>query len=162
MEHFVDIVIVDCIMELLSNSLEFLKVNNSIIIFVEKSKDTTNSVLGLCFTNSWSNSINELIKSNRFVLISQAIDQVQYKRISAIKTKFLQHFVDFDWVDSSTVILIEDPESINKLIIILSCKTILPGGGNRLVGLTWSGGWFYVASDSAHLSIIRYWVLLQI
>ena len=68
-QHLQKVIIIDSILQPLGNSLELLKVKNSVFILVIKSEHFLDSILGLGLAHSRADDIKELIKGNCSVLI---------------------------------------------------------------------------------------------
>lgn len=148
--QFKQIVIVDGIVELLSDLLELLEVNYSVLVLIEQSEDSLETVLGLGLAHPWGDDVNELIESDGLGLVPETNDKVQNKGISTIETEFFEDLVDLNWINGSAVILIEDFEGIDQLFVVLGVKPVLPCGGDGLGALAGGGGGFDVALGSAH------------
>jgi hypothetical protein len=149
-QHFYDIVIVDGVVKLLGNSLELLEVNHSVLVLVEKGEDSLEAILGLGLTNSGGNDVDELILTDGFVLILETGDEVQNEWVSLVKAQLLKNFVDLNWINGSTAILIEDLEGVDELIVVLSSETVLPSGGDCLGDLAGTGSLFSGTGSSTH------------
>jgi hypothetical protein len=113
MDQLQKFVVVDSVVELLGNYLELLEVNCPVLILVEKGEDSSDAVLGLGLSNSGSDDVNELIQSDRFVLILEAEDQVEDEGVSLVQAELFKNFVDLNGINSSTVILVKDLESVD-------------------------------------------------
>jgi len=73
MQHLQNVIVGKVFPEVSGNILELLKVNGSVLVLVEKTKNSSKSVSGSCFSNSWSNNIYKLVESNCFVLVSKTV-----------------------------------------------------------------------------------------
>ena len=137
-------------MELTSNTLELLKIDDSVFIFVKKSIDSSYSILSLGLSNFWGNGVNKLIKVNWLIFVLNPIDKTENERISFVEAEFFKNFVDFSRVNGSTSVLIKDLKGVFELFIILWSEAILPSEGSCGFGLC---GWLGLAfRSSAHVS----------
>ena len=134
--HFQNFVIIDTVLKVFGNALEFFKVNNSVIILIEKSENSLDSVLGLDFTNLAGSNINELLESDGFALFFKTIDDPQDVRASSVDSQFLKNLIDFRWVDGATAILIKDFEGLLELVVVFRGESVFPLSGDGFGNLS--------------------------
>jgi hypothetical protein len=119
-QHLEDVVVVDGVVELLGNPLELIEINHSVLVLIEQSEGLLQTVPGLGLAHPRRNDIDELILTDRLVLLLQTVDQVQHEGVSAVETEFLQHLVDLHGIDGSTFVLVKYLEGIDQLFIVFS------------------------------------------
>lgn len=72
--HLQDLVVIDPVLDLLSNALELLEVDDSVLVLIEQSKDSLQAVFSPGLSNTGSNAINELVEVNGSVFVSKTVD----------------------------------------------------------------------------------------
>jgi hypothetical protein len=126
-KQFEEVVIIDAVMELFGNGFELLEFNGSIFIFVEKSKYSPDPIFCLGFSNFRGNDIQKLLPSNGLIFFFEAVDKGQNKWISLVQSKFFKDLIDFNWINGSAAIFIEDFKCLLELFVILGGKSVFPG-----------------------------------
>lgn len=134
--HLQDLVVIDPILELLSNCLELLEVNHSVLVLVEQSVDSLQAVSSSGLSDAGGNTINELVEVNGSVFVSKTVDKGQNEGVSAVEAEFLKDLVDFLGVNGATSILIKDFEGLLELVPVLSVEAVLPLSGGGLGGFS--------------------------
>jgi len=84
--HLENLIVVDTILEVFGNSLEFIKVNDSILVLVEKSEYSLETVFGSALTNLSGSDIDKLVKSDGLAFLLEAIDDSQNIGASSVNT----------------------------------------------------------------------------
>ena len=117
--HLEDFVVVDSVLKIFSDAFELFKVDHSVIVLVEKSENSLDSVLGLAFTNLTGSNVNELIKIDGFALLFKAVDDPQNVGASSVDSQFFKNLIDFWGINCAATILIKDFEGLLELVIVL-------------------------------------------
>lgn len=130
MHHLEDLVVVDSVLDLLCDGLQFLEVNDSVLVLVENGEGLSQAVLGLGLSDARGNDVNELFKVDGTVLILKSQDDREDEGVSAVETELLKNFADFLGVNGSTAVLIENLEGLLELVVVFGGEAILPLSGN--------------------------------
>jgi len=84
-QHFQKVVVGEVLVERAGHCLELLEIDESVLVLVEKAEHSPQPVLGLGFTNSRADDVQEFLEADRVVGISEPVNQRQNERISLVE-----------------------------------------------------------------------------
>lgn len=124
--HFSEFFIVKGLSELSCDSLEAIEVNAAIVFSVPQLVDLGDAIPGFDVADFGAHDLEEFFKLDGFVHFPKTIDHISNDFASALETKLFENLLDFDWVNSSSSILIEEIKGGFELLIIILIKPVLP------------------------------------
>ncbi len=115
--------------------LQLFESDVAFLLCVIQSENSFEAVLCLVLTNFCAYAINELIKIKGFVSFPHWDDNAFDERTSSAQVKLFENFDDFDRVNFTASVLIENQESISETFVVGRTDSFSPGCGDWFLGL---------------------------
>lgn len=125
-KHLQQLIIVDAVLNPLSDSFELLEINDAVLVLVVKGEKSLETVFSLSVSNSRANDLQKLVKGDWSVLVSESVDKRKNEGISLIESEFFKNFVDFFWVNGSTSVFVEDSKGLLEFVVVFFGYSIFP------------------------------------
>lgn len=90
------------------NLFQFLESNVALFLGIVKRENSLQAVFCLVLADLWANAIDKLFEIEGFVLFTKRCYDILDEGATLVKVQLLEYFVDFDWIDLATSVLIED------------------------------------------------------
>ena len=112
--------------------LQLVESDHASVFLVIKPPDSLKAISCLVLSNLVANNIDEFLKVEDFVGLSQSPDDFDNVLISLVKTDLFQDLYDFLRVDGAASVLVENEEDISEMFVIFRVDSVSPGGRNLL------------------------------
>lgn len=136
-QHFKQIIIIDTFFNPFSHFFELFIVNHSVFILIKKIKDSFKAIFCFGISHFCSNGIQEFIKVDWLIFVSQTLDYREDEGISLIDSELLKSFIDFSGINRTTTIFIKNVECGIEFLVILRGKSFFP---TKSFGWSWGRG----------------------
>lgn len=113
MHHLQYILISQVLTNKSCNLSKLIKPNLPLLLLIIQIEHPLYPIFCLVLTCFLTHYLDEFIKVEDFVLLTQGPYDVQYIRVSLVNSKILQHFYNLLRVDGPTTILIKEQEDIS-------------------------------------------------
>lgn len=142
------------------NFLQLVESDHASVFLIVKPPDSLKTISCLVLSNLVANNIDEFLKVEDFVGLSQSPDNFDNVLISLVKTDLFQDLNNFLRVDGAASVLVENEEDISEMFVIFRVDSVSPGGRNllfsfgvRSVKFVWRFGawWWHCSFTSSHL-----------
>lgn len=133
--HFQQFVIIDAVLQILGNCLEFLKVNDAVLVLVKNGEHSLKAVLGFNLADLGAHEVDEFVEADGFSFVSEAVDELQDEGVSAVDSQLLEDLGDFNGINGSTAVLVKHFEGLLEFVVVLGGKSVSPVGGRSSSGL---------------------------
>lgn len=111
-------VIIEGFSEFSCDSLEAIEISITVSFVVPQLEDSVNTISGGVVTDSVDDNLKEFFEVDGSVDILKTIDDLKDDGASSLKSEFIKDLFDFDWVNSSSLILIEQVKGGLQLFVV--------------------------------------------
>ncbi len=126
--HLSQVLVVHGLAQLSGNSLEALEVDVAVSLLVPDLEHSGQSFAGFAVAHFRADDLEELVEIDGFVDVLEAVDDLEDDFASALQAQLLEDGLDFDWVDGSSSVLIEQVEGGFELVVVVLAESVLPAG----------------------------------
>lgn len=84
--HFEDVVVVHVVAAHFKSVFEFFEVDGSVFVLIQKSENSSDSVLGSDFSDSSSGDVNEFVEFNGSIGFFKFVDNTDDEWVSSVNT----------------------------------------------------------------------------
>jgi len=124
--HLGQLVVVEGLAQLTGNSLEAVEVSESASRLVPDVEDLGDSLARLGVADLGADDFEELVELDGSVHFPQSVDHFENNLASAFQAEFVENLFDFNWVDGSSSVFVEEVEGGFELLVVGFIETILP------------------------------------
>ena len=117
--HLSQLVVVQGFSQLPCDPLETVEVHHSLALVVPELEDLGDAFPGLGVADLRTDDFQELVELDGSINISEASDHFEDDLAPALQAELFEHLFDFNWIDGSSLIFVEEIEGVFKFLIIV-------------------------------------------